>query len=594
MRPSGWPAWFGPGVRRAAAAGAAVATAALLCGWPYWRAHPGAAAVTLPGCAGLAVAGGVLAAGRTGRRTGALFLAGSGFWALLWLAAWNTGPAPLVSVFAQSAFYTLVGAAVLLYPAGRLTRPAERLWVIACAAVLFGGQLALCLLSRPEWNGFAPDATWPSVAPHHAVFDWTLGTMTALLITLAGALVVLLLARLPRTGRLDRPLTAPVALAISVIVVAGVWSQNSIMARGITLADVERAYLIQSLFAAVLPLVFLGTGLRGRLAELTVAERMQRLAAPPVTLEKVRDALRGVLHDESLDLWFWVPADDVHVDVAGRRVDTARPGAAPGPDPPGRLRHEVRTSAGEPLAIVDLSGALRGHEPLVAAALAAGGRALEAARLQATARAHLERARAAGEHLVRVQAAERERLAADLQASARRRLRTLDGRLAALARAADDPAARALADRCRAELAEAAAELDDLARGVHPALLTEAGLGPALAAVAGRSAAPIRLTVPPRRFPPEVESTLYFALCEALTNAVKHAGAATIALTVEAGPAAVVAEVRDDGAGGAAHQPSGGGLNGLTDRVRALRGTVTVTSAPGAGTTVTITLPAVS
>ncbi|MEU6754512.1 ATP-binding protein, partial [Spirillospora sp. NPDC046719] len=129
-----------------------------------------------------------------------------------------------------------------------------------------------------------------------------------------------------------------------------------------------------------------------------------------------------------------------------------------------------------------------------------------------------------------------------------------------------------------------------LARGVHPAILTDAGLDAAMRLVAGRAPVPVRLDLPGRRYPPEIESTLYFALCEALANAAKHAGADEIRLSVRDEAGRLVAEVRDDGAGGAGAVP-GGGLAGLTDRVRALRGHVDVESPPGRGTTVRITLP---
>lgn len=578
------PLWFGARVRRAAGTGAAVAAGALACGWPHWRGHPAAAAITLLGCGAFAVAGGVLAAGRLGRRTGLLFTAASTAWAVTWAASWNAGAAPLVSVFAQSLFYIATGVGVLLYPAGRLDRLADRLWTGAAALVLLGGQVLLCVSSRPRWNGFAASVTWPALFPDRAVFDGVLRVLTAMLVCLAGGLVVILVRRLPRTGRLERTFTVPAAVAMTVVVAGAVASQGSMVGEDVTLDDVLRMYLIQGTCAAALPLAFLASALRRRLAELTVAERMQRLT-DPVSVEKVRDALRGVLHDPTLDLWFWVPAEQVYVDVAGHRVDVPARLEAPG-----RWRREVRTSGGEPLATVEVAAALRDHAPLVEAALVAGGRALETAQLQATAQAHLERARAARERLVRVQAAERERLAADLQRSAQRRLRALEALLAELESAAAEPSARDQAAVCRRELAEAVAELDDLARGVHPAILADAGLAPAMDLVAARTAAPVRLDVPALRFPPEIESTLYFALCEALTNAVKHARAGSIELTVRAGPHEIVARVRDDGAGAAGPTP-GGGLAGLTDRVRALRGRVDIDSPPGAGTTLTITLP---
>ncbi|MGI5414643.1 ATP-binding protein [Actinomadura luteofluorescens] len=578
-----WPPWLGARVRRALAAGAAVAGAALACGWPHWRAQPAAAAVTLVCCGGFAVAGGLFAAGRTGRRTGAAFVAAAAAWAVTWAAAWNTGAAPLVSVFAQSVFFAAIGVGVLLYPAGRLEGAAARLWTAAAVVIMVGGQALLCAVSRPAWNGFAASVAWPALRPEHEVFHGVQRGLAAAMTLLAGALVVILVARLPRTGRLDRALTVPVAIAVTFGVSGALVVQSTLIGSDAELADVLDVYLFQGVFATVLPLAFLGTALRARLAELTVAERMQRLLVGPLSVARVRDALRTVLGDDALDLWMW--ADGGYVDVDGRRMRAAPVGGAAG-----RRRHRVRTSGGEPLATVDLDAALGDHEPLVEAALVAGGRALETVRLQAAAQANLERAREARERLVRIQAAERERLAADLKHSAQQRLHALEEMLARLEDAAADPRAREHARTCRRELAEAVAELEALARGMHPAILADAGLGPAMELVAARTAVPVHLDMPAGRFPPEIESTLYFALCEALTNAVKHARADAIHLAVRPGPDGIAAEVRDDGVGGAAPDP-GGGLAGLTDRVRALRGQVTVESPPGEGTTVRIVLP---
>ncbi|NDU77357.1 sensor histidine kinase [Actinomadura sp. DSM 109109] len=583
MRPvPRWPPpWLGARVRRAIAAGAAVAAAALACGWPHWRAQPAAAAVTLVCCGGFAVAGGLFAAGRTARRTGAAFVAAAAAWAVTWSAAWNTGAAPLVSVFAQSAFFLAIGVGVLLYPGGRLEGTAARLWTAAAVVIMVGGQALLCAVSRPGWNGFSASVAWPAVRPGHEVFHGVQRGLAGAMTVLAGALVVILVARLPRTGRLDRALTVPVAVAVTFGVSGALVVQSSLIGSDVSLEEVLDVYLFQGVFATVLPLAFLGNALRARVAELTVAERMQRLLVAPLSMARVRGALRTVLGDGDLDLWMW--ADGGYVDVEGRRMRGAPGGAA------GRWRHEVRASGGEPLATVDLAAALRDHAPLVEAALVAGGRALETVRLQAAAQANLERAREARERLVRVQAAERERLAADLKHSAQQRLQALEEMLARLEDAAD-PRAREQARICRRELAEAVAELEALARGMHPAILADAGLGPAMELVAARTAVPVHLDMPAARFAPEIESTLYFALCEALTNAVKHARADAIFLTVRPGPDGIAAEVRDDGVGGAA-AGAGGGLAGLTDRVRALRGQVTVQSPPGGGTTVRIVLP---
>lgn len=579
------PLWFGARLRLALGLGAAVAAAALLCGWPYWREEPLAAAVAPPACGAFATAGNLLTAGPRGRRTGRLFVLAAVAWAITWSAAWNTGPLPLVSVFAQSACYLAIGTGVLLYPSGRLERPAERLWTAAAALVLFGGQLALCAASRPQWNGFAPSAVWPSPLADRDLFDLLLRWLVVALVALVGSLLVILALRVPRGGRLERRLTVPVAAAMTVAAVAGAAGQGALAGTDVRLADVLHVYLIQGSSAVALPLAFLAGGLRERLDELTVAERMLRLTAP-VSVERVRDALREVLRDDTLDLWFWVPEEEIHVDVAGRAVDLD---AGP-PGSSGRRRHEVRTEGGDRLAVVEVGAALAGHAPLLEAALVAGARALETAQLQATAQAHLERARAAQERLVRVQTAERERLAGDLRHSAQRRLRELAAMLDDL-QAADESFVREQARACRRELAEAITEIGHLAQGVHPTALTGGGLGPALEQVAGRIRLPVHLDLPGRRFPPEVESTLYFALCEALANTVKHAGATGVRLTVRAVPGRVVAEVRDDGAGGARPARGRGGLSGVIDRVRALRGEVVVDSPPGEGTTVRISVP---
>jgi signal transduction histidine kinase len=125
-------------------------------------------------------------------------------------------------------------------------------------------------------------------------------------------------------------------------------------------------------------------------------------------------------------------------------------------------------------------------------------------------------------------------------------------------------------------------------------------VGEALAAVVRRVAAPaVDLDVPDRRFAPEIESTLYFAVCEALANAVKHARADRVRVSVRAVPDGIVAEVSDDGVGLPARPPrrppgESGGLTGVQDRVAALRGRVEITGGPGTGTTVRITLPEIT
>ncbi|MGI5127612.1 GAF domain-containing sensor histidine kinase [Pseudonocardia sp. CA-107938] len=140
-------------------------------------------------------------------------------------------------------------------------------------------------------------------------------------------------------------------------------------------------------------------------------------------------------------------------------------------------------------------------------------------------------------------------------------------------------------------LADALGELREISRGIHPAILSEGGLGPALKALARRSAVPVELQVQAdRRVPERIGVAVYYVVAEALTNAAKHAAASVVRVDVDATGELVRLSISDDGVGGAdpAH---GSGLIGLGDRVEALGGTVQVTSPSGVGTTLFVTLP---
>ncbi|MDP9255267.1 MAG: histidine kinase, partial [Actinomycetota bacterium] len=140
-------------------------------------------------------------------------------------------------------------------------------------------------------------------------------------------------------------------------------------------------------------------------------------------------------------------------------------------------------------------------------------------------------------------------------------------------------------------LARAVDELREMARGIHPAILSEGGLGPALKALARRSPIPVQLDLrAEERLPERIEVAAYYVVAEALTNAAKHAHASVLRVGAETANGVLRLTVRDDGAGGA--DPAGGtGLIGLNDRVEALGGAIAVASPVGGGTSVHVTLP---
>ncbi|WP_306207117.1 sensor histidine kinase [Actinoplanes sp. RD1] len=190
---------------------------------------------------------------------------------------------------------------------------------------------------------------------------------------------------------------------------------------------------------------------------------------------------------------------------------------------------------------------------------------------------------------------ERRRIERDLHDGAQQRLTSLLMTLGMLrVRLRDgDPDARALVDKAHEEAARALRELRDLVHGIYPATLRERGLPAMLAELADDHPLPVELRVDlPRRPSAGVESTLWFAIAEALSNVVKHSGPAAASVSVVAVGARIVAEVRDDGAGGA--DPAGGGLAGIADRVEAYGGTVLVRSPAGGPTIVTMEIPCAS
>jgi signal transduction histidine kinase len=198
----------------------------------------------------------------------------------------------------------------------------------------------------------------------------------------------------------------------------------------------------------------------------------------------------------------------------------------------------------------------------------------------------------AGARLLAVADRERRRLERDLHDGAQQRLVSLSVRLQLLACRLEpgSEAERLLAD-ARTELAASLQELRDLARGIHPAILSDRGLPAALEALTARAPLPVELLVDPGARPPEpVEVAAYYVVSEALTNILKHSDATTASVSVARRGARLVVEVADDGGGGA-DRATGSGLRGLTDRIEALGGRLDVSSPRGAGTTLRAEIP---
>jgi len=218
--------------------------------------------------------------------------------------------------------------------------------------------------------------------------------------------------------------------------------------------------------------------------------------------------------------------------------------------------------------------------------------ALDNERLKADLRAKLQELRASRRRIVEASTEARRQLERDLHDGAQQRLVSLSLDLQLLRRKVADQAPAEMVDGTIQTLGEALTELRELARGIHPALLSDQGLPAALDALAQRSPVPVELDLELEgRLPLEVETAAYFVAAEALTNVAKYAHASFARVTATNADGVLTLAVSDDGVGGAQLNGGGGGLRGLADRVAAIDGQLTIDSPPGGGTRVAAMIP---
>jgi signal transduction histidine kinase len=431
--------------------------------------------------------------------------------------------------------------------------------------------------------GFAPRN--PFVVLPNDQLAWLLGPVA--LVGLAIALLALVVVGLGRHWRRASPalrrsllpitVAAPVQLGFTV----AWYLAGAIPSEWGALRGVLQSPLV-ALGGLVFPVGYLVGLIRARLARAGVADLAVELGQG-VPLGGLRDALARALRDPTLELAFPAPAGDGFVGPDGQQVDL--------PDPADDRRAVARLEReGELLAVLVYDPAVEREDPGRVAAVGSVARlALENERLAAQVRAQLEEVRASRARIVEAQDAERRRIERDLHDGAQQRLVALAMRLDQ-ARASTSGASE-LIDATTVELLAAIREVRDLARGVHPPILTDAGLAAAIEALAERTPFPVAIEAPEQRYPPEVEAAAYFVVAEGLTNIARYADASAARVVVRNEGERLVVRVTDDGRGGA-DPGSGTGLRGLADRLAAIGGELTVTSEPGSGTTLQATLPA--
>ncbi len=505
-----------------------------------------------------------------------------------YLGNWSNLNVPLFPVLgvigSQLAGAPILAHIALAYPSGRLQTTLERVVLGLTYAVAVGAGVVVLLTYAPRAAGCTACAWEPalfpsaSAAPIRAVL---LADQRSAFVLVPLFLLVVWLRwrRATSAGRRDLAVLWIAACMLALIYLMGAFaSQDTSHPFGYLLWE------LQTLFNITIPILFLWGLLSTRLARSAVGDLVMDLERPLGSGE-LRGLLARTLGDPTLGLLFALDGQDRWVDGDGRPGSLPEPGAG----------HQARAVTvverdSTPLAALIHDPAL---EPgLVKAVAAAAGIRLENERLQADLRAQLDEVRASRQRIVEAGDQERRRVERNLHDGAQQRLVTLVLSLAMLRdRAGGDPALAKSIDQATAELRHAIAELRELARGIHPAILTEEGLPAAVEALADRSAVPVRVRADfDGRLAEPVETVAYFVVAESVANVIKYSGACAARIELSRSNGKLLVEVADDGVGGA-DVASGSGLRGLADRVAAVRGTFCVQSPPGGGTLVRAEIP---
>lgn len=488
----------------------------------------------------------------------------------------------LTASVANVAWQAAVFYVIYSFPVQRLRSPVDVVIVVAATVYTLVNNLFLLVTTptRPA-PGLSP------ASPFFVDLDPAVVEMTGAGLLYVGALFIAgsmsWLAR--RWLHASRPLRRALT---PVYVAAAAVSTVALLLRlllGVVSPTTDPAQVVSvGLLAAfaLVPAGFLAGLLRARIARSTVADLVLQLGSVP-SANRLRDALATALGDPDVEVLRW--SRD-----AGAYVDGDRRPVAPGGDD-GRAVTVLEEGAEPTLAILH-DATLLDDPGLVPAVVTAARLTLDNELLEARLRANLDEVRASRVRIAAAADAAQHRIERDIHDGTQQQLVAAAMALDAV-RAHVEPASavREQLDAVAAQLRAALTELRELARGVHPVVLTQRGLGAALTALARRSVIPTRVDDRlARRAPPAIEAAAYFFASEAIGNAQAHSGASEIIICIRRDDASLVVEVEDDGVGGAT-AGRGSGMTGMQDRADTVGGRVEVDSPAGGPTRVTAVLP---
>jgi signal transduction histidine kinase len=521
---------------------------------------------------------------RPGNRTGPLMIAVGFSGMLKSLAFSNDSLLFTIGSLGEVLIFAVLIHLLLSFPSGRLEGRLDRLLVGVSYVNTTVVHLAVILFTDPAEAGCANCPANPLLIENSQAAKVIGAAEVDIGIALLGAVVAVLYRRWRSSVQDQRRAYAPVFAGGS-LTFALLMTQLIVQQAGLSsgVADALTLALFGSI--ACLPVAFVVGLLRFRFGQAEAIGLLIGRLGGGGGRGALRDALAEALEDPSVVLAYWVPNQDGYVDADGRpmRVD---------PAPEGKVATIVEHEGRRVGAILH-AAALAEEPEHVQAVGAAAALTLENERLDAELRANLDELRASRARIVTAGDVQRRRIERDLHDGAQQRLMALGINLRMARDAVDGSPQEAieLLDTSLDELDDATRELRELARGIHPAVLTERGLAAALGGLAERSPVPVELMqTPDGRLPSSVESAVYFVVAEALTNVARYADAHVATVSVQRSNGHVDVEVSDDGVGGADPE-QGSGLRGLSDRVAALDGRLDLASADGRGTTVRARIP---
>jgi signal transduction histidine kinase len=462
----------------------------------------------------------------------------------------------------------------LAFPSGRLERSFERALVIAAYFTAIGLDLLVMTLGGLGPHNLVELATEPGAAQVVRRVE-----LVALSVFSLAGIAVLTARR--RSG--GRPLRRSLALLIDSFALGLVAIPVLLLSSIFDPAEQETIRRVTYAVIGIAPFAFVIGLFQARLARSSIGDLIVDLRMGPTPAD-LRDALARALRDPSLTLAYWLPEFGSYADREGRPVELPKQG--------GQRAVTVIERDGARVAALLHDPSLVDEPELLDAVTAAAGIALENERLHAELRARVEELRGSRGRIVEAGHKERQRLERDLHDGAQQRLIALSLELGVLEeRLRGDHVARSGLDRARREIATSLEELRDVARGIHPAIVSGHGLAVALEQLAARAFVPVRLVVGVEgRLPERLEVATFYLVSESLANVGKHANATSASVEVARTNGQVVVEVIDDGVGGADTE-GGSGLRGLADRVEALEGRLRIWSPKGGGTRVRAEIP---